>query len=147
MRHLAPWALAGLFTGISLLAVGCRTNAEAAQHTDDGVSAIQFKDIAIPDGMVLRERNHQSDSLELGEYRYANMVYAGAVPIPEVSSYLRERLAQHSWNLTSESAEGGAEKLTFERGKYVLDCALRRPENDARTELSITVRTTAHRAQ
>jgi len=130
--------------GVAALLLGsCQTPAERAKTSDDGVSAIQFEDIPVPDGLRLQERAHSSDSLELGEYRYANFSYVGGVPVAEVSSYLRDRMPQHKWTLLAEETDpDGNDTLSFRRGKYTAECRLQHEESSARTTLDIVVRTT-----
>jgi hypothetical protein len=106
---------------------------------------LQFDDIPVPDGMKLKdEPKHVSDSVVIGEFRYANLVYEGTVPVPELSAYLRDRMPQHAWRLTRDEEEGsGGEFLRFRRGKYVADCQLSKDkEIEAFTRMQVAVRTT-----
>lgn len=132
-------ALAASFGVLAVLAAGCATPPEGSPT--DGVSAHQFPDIPVPAGLKLRDRAHRSDSLEIGDFRYANFEYSGGVPVAEVSAYLRERMPQHSWELTGEETDPeGNERLKFRRGRYFAECRLARDEK-AVTNLHVTYRT------
>ena len=135
-----------LFLGATTaLVAGCATPPEGA--STDGVSALQFSDIPVPAGLKLRDRRHASDSVQVGQYRYANYVYSGGVPVAEVSAYLRERMPQHSWELTAEETDAeGNERLSFQRGKYTADCRMARDEK-AVTRLHVTVRTSLNQGK
>lgn len=91
--------------------------------------------------MRLQDEYHASDSLQIGDYRYANFVYAGGTPLAEASSYMRERMPQHAWQLVDESTDpqNDARRLRFQRGRYRADCHLTR--QNARTTMQISVRT------
>ncbi len=128
---------------IAVVLCGCET---ATEPTDDGVSALQFQDIPVPSELRLVERFHSSDSRELGEYRYANFVYAGALPVGGVCSYLLERMPQHSWELEQDtSGSDGYRSLRFRRGNYAVDCVLT-PQSNSRTRMEMTVRTNVGQA-
>jgi hypothetical protein len=106
----------------------------------DGVQALQFADIPVPAGMRLQDENHASDSLEIGDYRYANFVYAGSAPIGAVSAYMLERMPQHAWMLVEQAGStNGVLTLRFQRGRYWADCQLSRASS--RTRMAIAVRT------
>ena len=129
----------GALLGVLLPLCSCDT----PPPPDDGVGAIQFDDIPVPDGMKLQEHNHKSDSAVIGEFRYANFVYTGTVPVAEVSAYLRDRMPQHRWHLTRDEVKpSGEEYLRFRRGKYVADCSLAQDEEiKATTHMKVAVRT------
>lgn len=140
MFRRATGASAGALLVALLPLCGCET----PPPPDDGVGAIQFDDIPVPDGMSLKEHNHVSDSVVVGEFRYANFEYTGTIPVPQVGAYLRDRMPQHRWHLTrDEATPSGAEYLSFRRGKYVADCSLvKDDEIEAITHMKVTVRTT-----
>jgi len=134
------WALLGIS---AVLLCSCETPPEGPSA--DGVSALQFSDIPVPAGLTLRDQQHNSDSAQVGEYRYANFEYSGAIPVAEVSSYLRERMPQHSWELTGEETDAaGNERLSFQRGKYFAECRMARDKKSV-TRLHVTVRTSLAR--
>jgi hypothetical protein len=124
---------------VALLLGGCQT---PPSSYDDGVSAVQWDDIPAPLGMRLRERYHESHTKQVGSWRYADLVYAGRLPVAEVSAYLRERMPLHAWQLTEHRADSDAEAevLRFRRGQYVAECNIVRQPSSA-TELLIKVRT------
>ena len=129
--------------GILTLLCACESAVEAARPTDDGVSANQFDDIPVPDGLTLRERLHASDSVVVGDWRYGNFEYTGSVPVAEVAAYMRERMPQHAWELVAEEVDPqGRTILKFRRGKYEAECTLGRTEEKTSTKLIVKVRTT-----
>ena len=132
-----PWTAA---LALSLAFLGCSPTRETARATDDGVAAIQFSDIPVPDGLVLQERHHRSDSLENGSYRYANFLYEGTTPVARVGDYMRERMPHHAWVLRDQRSDpaGDGETLKFERGRYVAECTISR--RDALTTMAVEVR-------
>lgn len=142
-QDVTAWERRFLGCVIGLSAVGCTTPPQdESTLPGDGVSALQFVDVPVPDGMHLNERRHRSDSVTVGEFRYANFVYTGSVPIAEVGDYLRERMPQHSWTLTADSTEeDGRQSLSFRRGKYTADCQVKRAKGESRTTLTVEVRT------
>ncbi|MEY2982436.1 MAG: hypothetical protein ACO4CT_00595 [Planctomycetota bacterium] len=99
-------------------------SAEAAS----GQTPVQFSDIPVPDGMKLQQDLHQSHSFELGQFRVADLHYFGNLPVSEISDYLKARMPQHGWSLESESADPGARKLLFVRGRQKATCAIRLDE-------------------
>ena len=109
---------------------------------DDGVSAVQWDDIPAPDGMRLMEQFHKSHTRQIGKWRHGDLHYSGTLPVAEVSSYLQERMPQHSWELIGHETDGDGdhEKLSFRRGKDVAECSVVRSTN-ATTTLMIKVRT------
>lgn len=109
---------------------------------DDGVNALQFQDLPVPEGMELLEQFHRSDSREIGDYRYGNFVYGGMLPIVEIREYLLERMPQHAWALeANQTDETGDEHLRFRRGRYVVDCDLKKlPDATTRMELALRTR-------
>ena len=131
---------------LALLAVfSLPTACETPPAPDDGVTAAQFSDIPVPDGMWLNEQNHVSDAVVMGEYRHANFQYRGQIAVAEVTGYLRLRMPQHRWELIGEETEkSGDEVLRFRRGKYVAECYVAKLQ--AYTEMNISVRTSLNRS-
>ncbi len=72
----------------------------------DGVHVVQPKDIPVPDRMKLSQYGHQSNTLEVGDYRYVNLVYEGDQSVIQVANYLLERMPQHSNRLISQENRG-----------------------------------------
>jgi hypothetical protein len=134
VRFLRLSAPAGAILG--LVVAGCETST-----LRDGVQALQFADIPVPAEMQLQDENHASDSLEIGDYRYANFVYAGSMPIGTVSSYLLERMPQHAWTLVEQTGTAnGVLTLRFQRGRYWADCQLSRASSRTRMEIAVRTR-------
>ena len=114
--------------------------ASCQSYSDFGVHSVQPRDIPVPLGMQLDTHLHRSDSVEVGEYRYANLVYRGSMPTMQIGDYLRNRMPQHSYELTSqERTDEDTEQYTFQRGPYIAICTVRRI--DGRSELAIRLRT------
>ena len=105
-----------------------------------GVSAVQFPDVPAPHGMGLREHEHMSHSLQVGEYRYGEFEYAGPLTVREVSAYMRERMPQHSWEMVADDAPSpDVQVMKFRRGKYVAECTVSRDK--ALTRMRVKVQT------
>ena len=104
----------------------------------DGVHVVQPKDIPVPDGFNLNQYGHQSNTLEVGDYRYVNLVYEGDQPVIQVANYLLQRMPQHSHRLISQENKGdGHEFLVFRRGRYTTECTVRRLEYSTRLEIRV----------
>lgn len=127
----------------ALLLAGCAHNASPfAQAWDDGVSAVQPEDIAVPKGMKLLEENHISHVRESGSYRYADLTYEGGTPVNQVATYLLASMPLRNYHLEAKATPGtGQEHLTFRRGPYVLDCSIERLEQPPVTRLVYKLRT------
>lgn len=127
----------------ALLLAGCAHNASPfGPPWDDGVSAVQPEDIAVPEGMKLLDRNHMSDVRESGSYRYANLTYEGYTPVSQVASYLLENVPLRNYRLESRTSPSpGHERLRFRRGPYVLDCSISRVAEPPVTRLVYKLRT------
>ncbi|MCB9888121.1 MAG: hypothetical protein H6836_01005 [Planctomycetes bacterium] len=110
-------------------------------YPSDGLQAVQPLDIPVPARMSLVTHEHQSHTLEVGEgYRYADLVYEGLVPVPQIASYLTDRMQQHSYRLVSDDKPGQDHQvLVFQRGRFRSECQIRKQEY--RTRLEIRVRT------
>ena len=116
------------------LLTSCQTN------TDFGVHSVQPRDIPVPRGMALDTHLNRSNSLEVGDYRYANLVYRGSTPTMQIGAYLKDRMPQHSYRLTSqERTDDRTEQFVFVRGTYTATCTVRRLERQS--ELEIRLRT------
>jgi hypothetical protein len=127
---------------MAFLLAGCAHIGTYPPHWDDGVSAVQPKDIAVPKGMKLLERHHKSHVRESGSYRYADLTYEGRMPVRQVASYLLESLPLRDYQLEAQETPGhGQEYLRFRRGPYVLDCTIQRQEVEHKTRLVYKLRT------
>lgn len=82
------------------------------------VQAVQFQDVVVPDGMRIREGQHQSYSREEAGWRHARFEYAGQVEVTTAADYVRERMPQHGWSKAQDEAAEAATKIRFERGIY-----------------------------
>ena len=100
--------------------------------------AVQPRDIPVPAGMELKTYNHASNTLEVGEYRYADLVYEGETPAIQVASYLLQRMPQHSYRLVSDERIAKDHlKYVFERGPYRTECIIRGLEFWTRLEIRL----------
>lgn len=82
------------------------------------VQAVQFQDVVVPDGLRIREGQHQSYSREEAGWRHARFEYAGQVEVTTAADYVRERMPQHGWSKAQDDAAEAATKIRFERGIY-----------------------------
>ena len=118
----------------AVLLPGCIIDADS--HPDI-VNAVQPKDIPVIDGMDLKTHLLASDTLEIGDYKYANLVYEGVVPVVQVAAHLLERMPQHSYRLVGEDRSRDLERLEFQRGRYTAVCTIRRDEYVTRLEIEL----------
>jgi hypothetical protein len=128
---------ASAVTGLLLLACGCATDVNRADH---GVTATQFQDMVVPAGLRLRDRAHESYSRQEASWRTGHFVYVGNTDIDEAMGYVRLRMPQHSWSIISDevAADQGA-KLRFERGIYTAEYTFQR--HDGSTEMVVVYST------
>lgn len=116
--------------GVILLAISALfSSCRGTGAYDDGVSAIQFSDVVVPDGMTLRNNANQSWSQEATGWRRAHYEYHGRNPIPEVCTYVKERMAQHAWILAEEEIARGQARLLFRRGKFTAEYQVHREQS------------------
>lgn len=121
--HFAP------LLAIALLCCKAQDPAGANQ----GVTAVQFSDIVVPDAFTLRDDRHQSHSTEAGWWRNGHFVYTGRIGVDEAASYLLLRMPQHKWTLESDlRTDEHTRSLRFTRGRYVADYTLKREEGVSR---------------
>jgi hypothetical protein len=107
-----------------------------------GVDSEQFPDLPVPHGLKLQDRHHESHTLSVGLYRYADLLYTGNTPVPDVVAYLVERLPQHSWQLESAEEQGRmAHGLVFCRDDYRV--SYRIESRDNRTDVRVELRSSA----
>lgn len=104
----------------------CKTS-DLQTSNDDGVNAVQFQDLVVPDGMTLYERFHESHSREEANWRFAHYIYTGQPKIDEVAGHLLLRMPQHSWTMVSdERPDESTRRLKFSRGRYTADYCITR---------------------
>ena len=104
---------------------------------DDGVSAVQFSDLATPPWMTLREANHESHSVEVPEadWRMGHFEYHGRRGVEEACAYILDHLDQRDWTLELNTSEGDDRVMRFTRDVYEAVYRVRR--NDGVTELVV----------
>jgi len=86
---------------------------------------IQFDDVRVPHGMVLRTTLGESFSHEVGAFRWAHFVYDGEIPLDALSRRMVENLEQHDWRQTSDKRSSRDEQsMEFRRGDRTLVCLL-----------------------
>lgn len=137
--HGMFFGMFGLLLGFPL--VSCHTfPGEGPPEGSHGVNAVQFEDIPVPQGMVLKDSQHRSHSIQTGDYRYGEFVYEGSLSLAQVSQYLTERMPQYNWSQVDKQFPApDVMFLQFQRGHSVADCSLTRDQ--AMTVMRITVQT------
>jgi hypothetical protein len=94
------------------------------------VSAIQFADVVVPDGMNLRDRHEESFAIEVGSWRLGHLEYGGTAAVNAVTGYVLQRMPLHAWELTADEAPNGQRRsLRFTRGQYIAQYTIERREN------------------
>lgn len=124
--------LRGTFSALLALGLGACSTVDTDNPSGDlGISAVQFQDVAIPAGMKLVERFHESHSREAAGWRYGHFEYVGQTTLPEACNYLLERMPQHRWQPTADEAvEASTRRLQFKRGAYVVDYRFERIDGE-----------------
>ncbi|MEQ1631402.1 MAG: hypothetical protein ABL997_03450 [Planctomycetota bacterium] len=125
------FAIRGVFS--ILLAFGCGAcqSVETDHSGDLGTSAVQFQDLAVPAGMKLVERFHESHSREAGGWRYGHFEYVGQTTLQEACSHLLDRMPQHGWApVVDDASQATVRRLQFKRGSYVVDYRLERIDGE-----------------
>lgn len=121
-------------TGLLLLGA-CATS----ESVDHGVSSVQFQDVAVPDGMKLVDRFHESHSREVAGWRYGHFEYVGQAQLQDACSHVLQRMPQHMWQLAlDESPDASVRRLRFERGRYVADYTLQRVDGVTHMKIDYT---------
>ena len=124
----------------TILAVFLALYASCQTQRDFGVRVIQPPDIPVPRGMVLSTHLHESNSVERGEYRHADLVYRGPNAPMAIGAYLKDRMPQHAYELVSqEKTDDQTEEFVFRRGQYVATCTVKKLPKQS--ELRIQLRT------
>lgn len=108
-----------------LLACACQSNAAREGY---GVTAVQFQDVVVPTGLILRDRANESYSREEAGWRQGHFVYSGPTDMAVALSYVRERMPQHSWQIVADEAVDETVSLRFVRGIYSADYTFARRE-------------------
>ncbi|GAB4135958.1 MAG: hypothetical protein Fur0037_00080 [Planctomycetota bacterium] len=125
---------------VTALLLPCSCKTPATNPGGDGVTAIQFPDAVVPDGLTLHDRYHESSSAEAPGWRHGHFVYTGQTHLDDACAHLRSRMPQHGWTLTSEDRPDEAtRRMAFSRGRYRADYYLHR--KDGITEMVIDYRT------
>lgn len=107
-----------------------------------GVTAIQFQDVVVPDGLRMNERFNESHSIEEAGYRHGRFQYSGQTRVEDACAHLLQRMPQHAWTLASdEQVDKATRKLRFVRGRYTADYTLVR--TDGITTMVVEYRTDA----
>ena len=101
----------------------------AAHPEGDGVTAVQFKDVVVPDGLRLKTAGNASYSREEAGWRHGRFEYVGQADVQTAANYVRERMPQHSWTKVRDevAAETGI-RIRFERGIYAADYSIARSD-------------------
>lgn len=111
-------ALAVLVGAPAMMLSGCASEPQP----DETVTASQFKDVVVPDGLRLVDDAHQSHSVEAANWRLGHFVYAGTMRRDDAVNYVRQRMPQHNWVLAGEEAvDDNTTRLRFTRGHYAAE--------------------------
>jgi hypothetical protein len=103
--------------------------AACATDASGGVTAVQFQDVVVPNGMRLKNEGQASYSTEAATYRKGRFEYVGSTDLEAAASYVRERMPQHSWTkLRDEAAAEAGLHILFERGIYRADYTFTRSD-------------------
>lgn len=117
-------------TRMSALGLSCVLAVACAAHPEsDGVTAVQFKDVVVPDGLRLKTDGNASYSREEASWRHGRFEYVGQADVQTAANYVRERMPQHSWTKVRDevAAETGV-RIRFERGIYTADYSISRSD-------------------
>jgi hypothetical protein len=125
---------------LTCLVVACKSSETAQRGPESGVSAVQFQDLVVPDGMRIQETNHESHSREEQGWRFGHFVYSGQPKVEDACAHLLLRMPQHQWRLVQDQQESTtARRLRFARGRYSAEYRLDR--QDGVTQMTIEYRT------
>ena len=125
------FAICGLLSVLLAFGFGACQSVETDHSGDLGTSAVQFQDLAVPAGMKLVERFHESHSREAGGWRYGHFEYIGQTTLQDACAHLLDRMPQHNWQLSTDDASQVAVRhLQFKRGTYVVDYRLERIDGE-----------------
>lgn len=125
---------------VLLVLCACKTPVAGPGSQGDGVSAIQFQDMAVPEGLTLRDDNHQSYSSEESGWRQGHFEYSGQARLEDACGHVLQRMPQHSWvRVADEQPDESTRILKFTRGRYTAEYNLRR--QDGITYMVIDYRT------
>ena len=133
MRSRIPFVLA-ILASIG----GFGACSETLPRGQDGVAAIQFRDMVVPSGLRLVDESHESHSVETPGWRYGQFLYSGLVGLDEAADYVRQQMPRHNWTLTRDETSKQppiTTSLRFERGYYVVEYVFSR--KDGRTQLVV----------
>ena len=93
------------------------------------MSAVQFQDVVVPAGLVLRDAAHESHSRVEAAWRKGHFIYSGQTSVQSAIAYVRERMPQHNWTMVAEEqAEESGTRLRFERGVYSAEYVFNRAD-------------------
>lgn len=135
-------ALSRCFAAFALVcAVACAAPETGDGESGDGVTARQFRDVVVPDGLRLIDDEHQSYSRKNGAWRRGHFVYRGNTSVAEAAAYVLQRMPQHDWQeQANESSQPNRRRLAFARGIYRTEYQLVREYG--RTEMIVDYITT-----
>lgn len=115
-----------LLCALTACIAACKST-EVELSNDHGVTAVQFQDLVVPDGMKMLDRYHESHSREEAGWRYGHYVYSGQPKLDDVAGHLLLRMPQHSWVVASdERPDDSTRRLRFTRGRYVAEYTITR---------------------
>jgi len=124
---------------LTCLVVACKSPETAQRSPESGVSAVQFQDLVVPDGMRIQDANHESHSREEEGWRFGHFVYSGQPKVEDACAHLLLRMPQHQWRLVKDDQAATSRRLRFARGRYSVEYTLDR--QDGVTQMTIDYRT------
>lgn len=129
------WSLVAVWALVSAGAVAV-SSCSGLPRGQDGVTAIQFPDMVVPDGLRLVDNAHQSHSVEAASWRQGRFVYSGTVRAEDAAGYVREQMPRHNWRLVADESRGpNGATLRYQRGYYAAEYTFSRA--NGRTQLVV----------
>ncbi|MBK8099188.1 MAG: hypothetical protein IPK26_18930 [Planctomycetes bacterium] len=132
--------LLGATAGLLSVLSACQGPGDASGD-EPGLTAVQFQDVAVPDGFLLKSDLRESYSREERGWRIGHFVYThNSVRVDDASAHLRARMPQHNWTLVGdEQVDEQSRRLRFVRTPYSVEYLLNR--QDGITRMTVDYRT------
>lgn len=132
--------LLGATAGLMCVFSACQGPGDAGGG-DVALTAVQFQDVAVPDGFRLENDLGESHSREERGWRIGHFVYThGTVRLDDACAHVRSRMPQHNWTLVGdERVDDYNRRLKFVRAPYSVEYLLNR--QDGITRMTVDYRT------
>lgn len=126
--------LSGAVALLVLLGLAACKGAGEPANQGLGVTAVQFQDVAVPDGFLLKDDLHESYSREDQGWRHGHFVYThNTAKLDDACAHLRARMPQHNWLIVGDERPDEASRvLKFTRGRYTVEYRLQRQDGVTR---------------